>query len=290
MYHRLVLAVAAVAGLALLAIAWAAPAPPAPEPLAAKFSKRVKFEGIDDPKATLSDALDKLAKQFDLTFDVNEKAFKFEQVMDVLKTEVANPNPLPPMKNVRLDTVLRKLLGRVPVPSGATYLIRQDHVEITTNTFVTPEVWGGVPNNVPRLPLVWATLDKVPLEDALKDLAEQADFNVLLDNRVAEKGKTPVSARLRNTPLDTAVRLLADMADLRPVHLDNVLYVTTKEKAAMMDARLKKEKGEAGIDPVTGQPLNPLDDNSPEGLNQGAFRKGGGRNIIINVAPAGAMP
>jgi hypothetical protein len=274
MYRRSLHATAAVAGLALLAIAWAAPAPPAQEPLPAKFSRRVKFEGIDDPKTTLGDALDKLAKQFDLTFDVNEKAFKFEQVMDVLKTEVANPNPIPPMKNVRLDTVLRKLLGRVPVVSGATYLLRENHVEITTNNFVVPEICGSVPNSVPRLPLVWATLDKVPLEDALKDLAEQADFNVMLDNRAAEKGKTPVTARLRNTPLDTAVRLLADMADLRAVHLDNVLYVTTKENAGAMDARLEKEKREA----------TPLDDNAPEGmgLNRG-FRKGCGRNLITNT-------
>jgi hypothetical protein len=283
MYHRLVLAVAAVAGLALLAMTWAAPAPPAQEPLTAKFSRRVKFDGITDPKTTLVDALDQLARQFDLTFEVNEKAFRFEQVEDVLKQNIA---PMRPMKNVRLDTVLRKLLGQVQAVSGATYLLREDHVEITTNTFVGAEVWGGVPNDVPRLPLVCATLDKVPLEDALKDLAEQADFNVMLDNRAAEKGKTPVTARLRNAPLDTAVRLLADMADLRSVHLDNVLFVTTKENAAVMDARLKRE---AGRDPVTGQPLNPLDDNTPVGHNKGAFRKGSGRNIIIYSAPAGAL-
>jgi hypothetical protein len=276
MYHRLVLGVAAVAGLALLAIAWAAPAPPAQEPLTAKFSRRVKFDGIADPKATLGDALDQLARQFDLTFEVNEKAFKFEQVAEILKLDIA---PMRPMKNVRLDTVLRKLLAQVPVASGATYLLREDHVEITTGTFRSAEVWGGGPN-VPHLPLVWATLDKVPLEDALKELAEQADFNVMLDNRAAEKGKTPVSARLRNAPLDTAVRLLADMADLRPVHLDNVLFVTTKENAAVVEARLEKEEKKAVF------PMNPLDDNAPENPNQSrVFRKGGGRDVIINTAP-----
>jgi hypothetical protein len=275
MYHRLVLAVAAVAGLALLAIAWAAPAPPAPEPLAAKFSKRVKFEGTQ--AATLGETLDVLAKQFDLTFDVNEKAFKFEQVMDVLKQEVT---PLRPMKSVRLDTILRKLLGQIQVGSGATYLHREDHVEITTNTFVGAEIWGATPNSFPHLPLVWATLEKVPLEDALKDLAEQADFNVMLDNRAAEKGKTPVTARLRNMPLDTAVRLLADMADLRSVHLDNVLYVTTKENVAAMEARLEKERKEV---------LNPMDEDFPEGQKAASFRKGRGRHLIVNTAPGVAL-
>ncbi len=268
MYRRLVLGALAVAGLTLLG-AWAAPGPPPPQPLPAKLARRINFDGVTDARTTLADVLDHLAKKYDITFDVNEKAFKFENVQDILKTDVT---PVRPMRNVRLDTVLRKLLGLVPVGSGATYILRDDLVEITTNTFVGAEVWGNFKG--PQLPLVWATLDKVPLEEALKDLAEQADFNVLLDNRAGEKGKTPVTARLRNTPLDTAVRLLADMADLRPVHLDNVLYVTTKENAAEAEARLEKEKKEA----------NP-NDEEPK-LH---FRKGSGKNLIINVAPPGAL-
>jgi tetratricopeptide (TPR) repeat protein len=98
----------------------------------------VHFEGLDDPKTTLLEALDALAKKYQVTFDVNEKAFKFENVMDVLKTEVAQPNPIPPMKTT-LATVLRKILARVPVGSGATWLIRRDVIEITTGTFASAE-------------------------------------------------------------------------------------------------------------------------------------------------------
>jgi hypothetical protein len=266
MYRRLVLGVVAVAGLALWN-AWAAPGPPPPQTLPSKLFKRVKFDGFTDGRGTLGDALNQLARQYDLAFDVNEKAFKFENVADVLKTEIT---PVPPMKSIRLDTVLRKLLAQVPVGSGATYLLREDGVEVTTNTFLTAEVWGNYKG--PQLPLVWATLDRTPLEDALKDLAEQADFNVMLDNRAGEKGKTPVTARLRNAPLDTAVRLLADMADLRPVHQDNVLYVTTKENAAAVEARLERERKEAAPD----------DETNPR------TRKGSGRNLIINAVPPGA--
>jgi type II secretory pathway component HofQ len=153
------------------------------------------------------------------------------------------------MKNVRLDTVLRKLLARLPVESGAVWTLREDRIEITTHQAQVAEIWGEY--NGPFLPLVWATFDKVPLEDALKELAEQTDFTIVLDNRAGEKGRTPVTARLRNTPLDTALRLLADMADLRPVHTDNVLYVTTKENAAAMEARLERERktGEPAEEP-----------------------------------------
>jgi hypothetical protein len=150
-------------------------------------------------------------------------------------------------------------------------MVRDDRIEITTGAVQAAEVWGDF--NGARLPLVNATFDKVPLEDAVKELSEQADFSVLLDNRAADKGHTPVSARLRNTPLDTAVRLLADMADLRPIHLDDVLYVTTKENAAALDARIDKEK--------TG---NPMDDENAQRI-----RKGSGPRTVLPRGPGAGM-
>ncbi len=248
----------------------AAPVPPLSMPQ--KLAQRVTFNGIDDPKATLREALDKLSNLYDVTFDINDKAFKFENLMDVDKTEIATPNALPAM-NVRLSTVLRKILSRIPVPSGAVYCVRTDHIEITTGTFQGVEIWGKYGG--PHLPLVNATLVKTPLEDAVKELAEQSDFNVILDNRAADKAKTPVTARLLNMPLDTALRLLSDMTDLRSVHIDNVLYVTTKENAAALEARLLKAT----------MPTNPLDDNATGEGSEYAPRKGSGPgNLTISPA------
>jgi type II secretory pathway component HofQ len=258
--RRVIVAACVVVGLG--SVNWAAPAPTPPMSLSQKLAQRVKFDGIDDPKATLDDALAKLTKLYDVSFDINEKAFKFENVMEVGKTPIADPTPTPAMKNVRLSTILRKILSRIPAPSGATFMVRGDHIEITTMTFQAPEVWGKYTG--PHLPLVNTTLTKLPLEDAVKELAEQTDFNVVLDNRAAEQAKTLVSARLLNTPLDTALRLLADMTDLRSVHLDNVLYVTTKENAAALEARLEKEQ----------KPVNPLDDTNSPG--EYSPRKGSG--------------
>ncbi|HEY7310326.1 MAG TPA: hypothetical protein VH643_13260 [Gemmataceae bacterium] len=269
--RRAPVAVSVVVGLAVLSSA--APAPKPPMSVPQKLAQRVKFDGIDDPKATLNDALNKLSKLYDVNFDINEKAFKFENLMEVGQTEIATPAPLGAMGNARLGTVLRKLLSRIPVPSGATYLVRGDHIEITTGTFQAQEIWGKYTG--PHLPLVNATLEKCTLADAVAELAEQSDFNVLVDNRAAEQAKTPVSARLLNTPLDSALRLLADMADLRTIHLDNVLYVTTKENAAALEARLQKET----------IPANPMDDNS-DNPGQYAPRKGSGRGTIV-VAPGG---
>jgi tetratricopeptide (TPR) repeat protein len=102
------------------------------------LSKPVQFEGIDDPKVTLSEALDNLAKRYNLSFDINEKAFKFENVMDVAKTPITAENPVPPM-HTTVSTVLRRILQRVPVPSGATYIIRRDVIEITSGIFAGAE-------------------------------------------------------------------------------------------------------------------------------------------------------
>jgi hypothetical protein len=264
-HPRRLLACLTLLGLAAITAAIARPAAPQAPSLPGKLAQRVKFTGIKDPKTTLDEALDRLAKEFGLAFEVNEKAFEAENLKDVLKTEVASPNPIPPMKDVRLSAVLRTLLGRIPnVASGATWMVRDDHIEITTGQFQVEEVWGTY--NGPRLPLVQVILDKVPLEAALRDLSEQAGFNVLLDGRAAEQGQTPVSARLLNTPLDTAARLLADMADLQAVHLDNVLYVTSRENAAALEARLEKERKAAGDEDAA---------RFRKGFGPGAVRLGG---------------
>jgi hypothetical protein len=254
------------------------------EALHTHLARRVDFNGFDDPKTTLQAALQSLAKQYfdrDDVFDVNERAFEFEQVKDVLKTEVASPNPIPPMKNARLDAVLRKVLSRVHAVSGATWVLRPERIEITTETFQAPEIWGKYDG--PHFPVVHVILDKVPLEQALKDLAEQAEFNILLDSRAAEKAKTLLTARLRNTPLDTALCLLTDMTDLRWIHLDNVLYVTTLENAAALEARLETERKAIEKEKAAS---NPLDDNS---LPPGRYRKGTGRPPTVHAAPMGAL-
>jgi hypothetical protein len=181
---------------------------------------------------------------------------------DVAKTEVANPT-IPAMKNVRLATVLRKVLARVPSTSGATFLVRRDGIEITTNQFVAAEIYGSGYQG-PQTPLVYAAFDRQPLDEALKELADQTEANVLIDNRAGEKSKTAVSGKFANVPLDTVVRLLTDMADLRPVHLDNVLYVTTKENASALEARLDKERTREGGDETAGP----------------RWRKGGGRGTV----------
>jgi hypothetical protein len=245
-----VLLIAALAATALPAPP-SAPAPPTVPVAIAKADssaadvlyRHVNFSGIDDPKINLREALDILSDRYGVQFEVNVQAFKFEMVEDVLLKEIASPHPVPPMKNARLDHVLRRLLSRIVTNSGATFVARRDFIEITTGLFRECEIWGNGRAGGTMLPLVHRKFDKVPLDQVLNELADLTDFNIVLDPRTAEKGKVAVTARFLNTPLDTAVRYLADMADLRSFQQDNMLYVTSKENAAIWEARLRKERG-----------------------------------------------
>jgi hypothetical protein len=212
-------------------ISGAAPAPdPAPklappDPPAAHLFNPRPFAGLRDPETTLGEALTFIGNSYGVALDVNESAFRDDQVDDVLKKPVGT---LPKMADASLDRVLRKLLARLPVPSGATYMVRADHVELTTRRAQLAEVWGRY--NGPYLPLVHGDFDGQPLAEVLQALADQAGVSVVVDARAADKAKAAVSASFANLPLDTAVRVLADMAGLRSALNDNVIYVSTEER------------------------------------------------------------
>jgi hypothetical protein len=271
--YRALGVVGIIAGLGL--VSWAAPKSTHPPSMIQKLNQRANFEGISNVRATLDDALEKLGKLYDVSFEIHEQAFKTDGLMEVGRTEIAQPTPIPEMKNARLSQVLRKILQRVPAPSGTTFLVRGDYIEITTGTFQSQAIWGNYEG--PHLPLVNLVLDKRPLEDAVRELADLSEFNITVDSRAGGNVKTPVSARFLNTPLDTALRLLTDMADLRSVHIDNVLYVTTKDNAVALEARLEKEKAT---------------DNSehPDATVPGhsGWRKGSGRDSLLPLGAGGA--
>lgn len=127
--RRAIVSVCIVVGLSSLISA----APPTPSQ---KLAQSVQYPGLDDPRATLNDALDMLAKRYKLSFDINADAFRFEGFLEVGRMLIADSKPIPAMNNVRLDKVLKTILARVPVPSGVALRVRGDKVEITTNAFL----------------------------------------------------------------------------------------------------------------------------------------------------------
>lgn len=214
--------------------------------IADKLDQRLDFPGYDDPKYTLAEALELLTKRWGVPVDINSRAFP---EVNVEKYQPFQDRPLPPSKNISLSRVLRKILDRLPSESPGIYVVRDEGIELTTADAFGNEI-GRPPENptgaTQTIPMVYVSVDKRPLEQALKLLADKTGFTVVLDARAAQEGKSPVSATLKNVPLDTAVRLLADMADLRSVLIDNTLYVTTPENADRLLAEQNRRFGALG--------------------------------------------
>jgi hypothetical protein len=205
--------------------------------VADRLQSAVNFDGFDDPKLTLEQALDYLAERYEVAFDVDENAFAAVNIKSVLQEEVAK-TPIPKMYNVPLDRVVRKILARLPTPHGATYLLHRNCITITTMETARKEILGD--SDRPLWPLVHGNFEKRLLRDALDDLSERSGISVVLDSSLDEDSKKIVSARFMNTPVDTAVRIFANMADLGMLQLDNMLYVTTRAKVKLLREELER--------------------------------------------------
>lgn len=282
--NRVVVAVVLIAGVTLLAgVHSAAPpgrVPVTSLPLVDRMYAEVSFPCHDDPKTTLFEILEEMTRRYDVEFDVQEKAFKFEMLNDVLKTEVANPTPVPAMK-APIGEILRRILNKVPVPSGAVWLLRKNHVEVTTGAFAKTEVAGkdlvilaADPDTdtmgedeagrfLLALPLLHADFEKTPLAEALTKAADRTERNIVLDETVVkEYGKVPVTARLRNVRVDVAVLLLASQAGLGMARLDNTFVVTTEDKAGKLAQRLTETRPVRPPKPAAKKAAEP-----PKGLS-----------------------
>jgi hypothetical protein len=194
-----------------------------------KLNQPITLERGFDANTPLKDALEHLTDRYHLTFVIDTQAFREEGEGAEIET---TPIKLQKMSNVALGTVLRLLLSQIP-PSGGTYLVRNGFIEVIPASHVKA---GRLLQQE-----VEATFDKRPLEEVLEELSDLTGASVILDSSVGDKAKTVVKAKFKNdVTLETAVRLLADMADLKAVVVGNALYVTTKAKADAL--RVEEEK------------------------------------------------
>lgn len=107
----------------------------------------------------------------------------------------------------------------------------------------------------------------------LKSLADETGANVIVDPRIAAKaGTAPVKLKLDDVPLETAVRLTAEVADFAVVRMNNVLFVTTDERAAKLATVADPPTPAAA--PAPAFPFGPL---PPAAGFGGIARPGGGR-------------
>lgn len=196
------------------------------ELLYAVLEEPIDMAGLSQGELKLKELLEHLREQFaardkELAIFVDSTAFQQENpdAQGVLETMVKF-DAIP--KKQKAGAILRQALGRVPT-NNATFLLRGGVIEITTLDRAKPEVLLGYP--------ITARFNKRPLDEALDELSDRSGATIIIDSRVGDKAKTPVSASFKNTiTLESAVRLLAEMADLRAEIRDNILFITGKAK------------------------------------------------------------
>lgn len=194
--------------------------------------------------------------------------FKIQIILDrnvVMQMGLA-PEEMPvelSMKKTKLRTALQALVAQY----NLTYAVVDGTLLITSEEMaVYRQLTQRVAVNVAE----------VPFQTAVKELAGKCGVNVVFDPK-AVKGKTvlnPVTLQVEDVPFEAAVRLMCEMAELKPVRMGNVIYVTTETRA-------DKLKDGDSLVPAPKAPLNP---NFLPGGNIGfAGGFGGGAG---GVAPA----
>jgi hypothetical protein len=192
-----------------------------------------------DAQAKSASPADKIRKALDqtLTLDVNEQPLqlainqlreqtKINFVLDRFVMQQMGMDPdsaqvTVKLKDVKARTALRMILS----PYNLSYAIVGDTVLISTDEIAMFKQMRQ------RVSL---DLEKVEMAKALKQLARDTATNLIVDVRAAKEAQAVVTLQMEDVPLETAVRLMAEMAGLKPVRVGNVLFVTTKANANEM--------------------------------------------------------
>ena len=178
----------------------------------------------------------------------------------------APPTPVEvDLKNVKVRSALRAVLA----PYNLSFAPVGDAVVITTEDAA---VFRQMRQRIS------VDFEKVEFAVALKQIARGTGVNLVLDNRVGKAAAARVSLRLEDAPLETVVRLLAEMANLKPVRVGNVLFVTGKANANEM--RQDPDNAAPNPNAVAQQALLQLGGAAP-----GAGGPVGGVAVPPGVAP-----
>jgi hypothetical protein len=125
------------------------------------------------------------------------------------------------LKEVKVRSVLRSLLTQF----NLAFVILGDTVLISSEDVCAVRQLRQRVN---------VDLDKVEFSRALKVLAKETATNLVVDPRVGKEANASVTLQMEDVALETAVRLMAEMAGLKPVRVGNALFITTKAIATEM--------------------------------------------------------
>jgi hypothetical protein len=209
---------------------------------------------VDVSEQPLDLALKQLHEQTKLNFVLDR--FTLQQMGLVPEQMPVNVK----LKDVKVKSALRSIL----TPFNLSYAIIGDTVLVSTDEMAMYRQMRQRVN---------LDCEKEELATVLKKLARETATNLMVDTRAAKEAKMEVTLQMEDVPLETAVRLMAEMAGLKPVRVGNVLFVTTKANANEMRA-----------DPDLAQP------GGPRGVPQEILNQQGGLQFQPGAVPAPVAP
>jgi hypothetical protein len=261
------------ASLVLVTAAWTAPVPSSGEPKKGDSPAEKINKALDQvadfvlENIPLQKALDHISEQAKLNFVIDRFTLTNQFGIDPNNVQVNVK-----LTGVKTRTALRSVLNQY----NLGYAIIGDTVLITNEDMATHRQLKQRVN---------IDLDKIPAAAAFKQLSKETGTNLLVDSRVAKEAQGSVTLQVDDVPLDTAVRLVAEMASLKVVRIGNVLFITNKATALEMrqDPDLQGQpQAQAGIE----QTIDVQNIRQQLMLQQGQFAPG----ILVNPAPQPAVP
>ncbi|MCE9530300.1 MAG: hypothetical protein K8T89_04080 [Planctomycetes bacterium] len=150
---------------------------------------------------------------------IHGKDFDVEKVWIEIETDLTN---------VHLSKVLVNACGQI----NAGYLLRDDRIEVLPLENIRKELNLKTISDGDLCHLVNRFFDGIPLEKALKILADRHDRKIEFSPLVKNQTEKFITARLVNTPIETALTTLAQKENLAVVRQGDAFLVTTAEHAS----------------------------------------------------------
>lgn len=159
------------------------------------------------------------------------------------------PIEIPVTRGMTVADLLNEAVAQLP--GKAAYRIRGGQI-IVVPAYVPPVAPGAADVNGPIIPQeqiseqlhgepVSFVADGKTLSDAVKELRKLTGANIVIDARFREKAKVEVDGSFNDTRLLTVLQVLGDMADLKPVTLNNVFYLTDAKNAEKLQKQVNRE-------------------------------------------------
>lgn len=220
-------------------------------------------EGGNINEFPLFELVQKLSKQYNLTFVINEEAFRAEGVADIKekKPTVAATQ----LKGMSVHQFLIITLESM----NATYLVKGGRLEIVPISFAAkltkaPFTEVSEDHKILAEPLVSLVVKEKPLNEVVALIAERHDLTVIVSPQSGDARTGFVTARMLNVPADQALELLAVQCDLRVVRKGKAYLITSRDHAnELFGERLEKERQKIEVEKLRREPLPPPEAPKP---------------------------